>query len=120
MKELANCPQQFSSALQVGYTSRGLPCIGIDIGQNFFATVHELILWLTTPIYADLAVPEVWRWIDDQIEVYHLVGKEYQLVGQSVCLPRFPFDRAIATLNNRFDQDETSLVAAFRKSVELN
>ncbi|MEO8269537.1 MAG: hypothetical protein ABI557_07455 [Aureliella sp.] len=69
------------------------------------------------PIYADLAVPELWRWIDDQIEVYHLAGGEYRAVEQSKCLPGFPFEKAIACLNDRFDQDETSLIAAFRMSL---
>ena len=69
------------------------------------------------PIYADLAVPELWRWIDDQIEVYHLASGAYRLADQSKCLPGFPFEKAIACLNDRFDKDETSLLAAFSKSL---
>ncbi len=35
----------------------------------------------------------------------------------TVTLPGFPFDKAIAALCDRFDKDETSLIAAFRKSL---
>ncbi len=86
------------------------PDLAIEVDVTSLSTVRM-------PIYADLTVPEVWRWIDDQIEVYHLVGTEYQLVDQSICLSGFPFDKAIACLNDRFDKDETSLIAEFRKSL---
>ncbi len=86
------------------------PDLAIEVDVTSLSTVRM-------PIYAELNVPEVWRWIDDQIEVYHLVGTEYQLVDQSICLSGFPFDKAIACLNDRFDKDETSLIAAFRKSL---
>jgi len=86
------------------------PDLAVEVDVMSLSTVRM-------PIYAELAVPEVWRWIDDQIEVYHLVGNKYQSANQSACLPGFPFDKAVAALNDRFDRDETSLIAAFRKSL---
>lgn len=86
------------------------PDLAIEVEVTSLSTVRM-------PIYAELAVPEVWRWIDDQIEVYRLVGAKYQPAKQSACLPGFPFDKAIACLNERFDRDETSLIAAFRESL---
>lgn len=83
------------------------PDLAIEVDVTSLSTVRM-------PIYADLSVPEVWRWIDDQLEVYHLVGGEYRATDQSACLPGFPFDQAIACLNDRFDKDETTLIAAFR------
>ncbi len=86
------------------------PDLAIEVDVASLSTVRM-------PIYADLAVPEVWRWIDDRIEVYRLVGGEYRAADQSACLPGFPFGEAIACLNDRFDTDETSLIAAFRNSL---
>ncbi len=87
------------------------PDLAIEVDVTSLSTIRM-------PIYADLAVPEVWRWIDDQIEIYHLVSGGYRAAEQSTCLPSFPFEKAIACLNDRFDHDETSLIAAFRKSLK--
>ncbi len=86
------------------------PDLAIEVDLTSLSTVRM-------PIYAALTVPEVWRWIDDQIEVYHLAGGAYRATDQSACLPGFPFEKAVACLNDRFDKDETSLIAAFRKSL---
>lgn len=86
------------------------PDLAIEVDVASLSTVRM-------PIYADLAVPELWRWIDDRIEVYRLAGGAYRAADQSICLPGFPFEKAVTCLNDRFDKDETSLVAAFRKSL---
>lgn len=86
------------------------PDLAIEVDVTSLSTVRM-------PVYADLAVPEIWRWYDDQIEVYHLVGGRYHLSNQSVCLPGFPFEKATAVLHKRFDNDETSLMVAFRQSL---
>ncbi len=87
------------------------PDLAVEVDVTSLSTVRM-------PIYADLAVPELWRWIDDQIEVYHLVSGKYRVADQSKCLPCFPFDKAIACLSDRFDKDETRLIAEFRKSLK--
>lgn len=86
------------------------PDLAIEVDETSLSAVRM-------PIYADLAVPEVWRWIDDRIEVYRLVGGEYRAAEQSTCLPGFPFEKAVDCLQDRFDKDETSLIAAFRRSL---
>ncbi len=86
------------------------PDLAIEVDVTSMSTVRM-------PIYAALAVPEVWRWIDDQIEIHCLTHGKYTITDRSTCLPAFPFNQAIATLNERFDKDETSLIAAFRKSL---
>lgn len=86
------------------------PDLAVEVDVTSLSTIR-------LPIYAALAVPEVWRWSEDTIQVYHLGGDQYRPADQSTCLPGFPFEKAIACLNDRFDHDETSLVAAFRKSL---
>ncbi len=86
------------------------PDLAIEVDVTSLSTVRM-------PVYANLAVPEIWRWYGDQIEVYHLVAGRYQLSNQSICLPGFPFEKALAVLYNRCDSDETSLMVAFRQSL---
>lgn len=66
------------------------------------------------PIYAQFGVPEVWRWVDDELHIHRLEGAEYRVVRQSVCLPGFPIDKATQLINRRHELDETSLVTEFR------
>lgn len=41
------------------------------------------------PIYADLGVPEVWRYDGKRLEVFRLEGGEYKAVSESLALPGF-------------------------------
>ena len=68
------------------------------------------------PIYAQFGVPEVWRWVDDRLEIHRLQTDAYTMVDQSVCLPGFPLDKALKLLDDRHRMDETGLLAEFRKS----
>ena len=67
------------------------------------------------PIYAQFGVPEVWRWFDNQIQIYRLENGCYSFVGESVCLHGFPIAKALKLLDERHSIDETRLVGKFRK-----
>ncbi len=41
-------------------------------------------------IYASLGVPELWRYYEGNLEVYHLVGEEYEKRDESLAFPSFP------------------------------
>ena len=54
------------------------------------------------PIYARLGVPEVWVWTDDAIVCRRLSDAgEYEVVGDSVELPGFPFAFAAELIRDR-------------------
>jgi Uma2 family endonuclease len=68
------------------------------------------------PICAQFGVPEVWRWIDGNLEIHRLHGESYVTVSESNCLPGFPVSEAIGLVEQRHEVDETRLLAMFRKS----
>ena len=86
------------------------PDLAIEVDVTSMSTVRMTI-------YARFGVPEIWRWIDDQIEVYHLDGDTYVRTDRSSSLFDFPFEMVIELLSQRHDVDETSLLATFRKSI---
>jgi Uma2 family endonuclease len=72
------------------------------------------------PIYAELGVPEVWHWNDeDVLEVLHL-GKTgtYKARPQSHELPKFPFTIATDLIQKRYSISETALISEFIKSTK--
>lgn len=65
-------------------------------------------------IFAALGVPEVWRWIDDQIQVYRLDRRgHYRRREGSLALPGFPFTEAERTLARRRSLGDHALVRTF-------
>lgn len=46
------------------------------------------------PIYAALAVPEVWLYKGDKVEFYQLIGKNYRKVSNSISLPILSSEKA--------------------------
>ncbi|MEL6106001.1 MAG: Uma2 family endonuclease [Planctomycetota bacterium] len=68
------------------------------------------------PIYADFGVPEIWRWVEEELEVYRLKNGAYEPAKASNCLPNFPIEQALAIVRERHQLDETTLVAKFRES----
>ncbi len=67
------------------------------------------------PIYAQLKVPEVWRWRDETLSVLRLVDGEYAEQTESVALIGFPVEQLRSALGQRTKYDETALVSEFRK-----
>ena len=62
------------------------------------------------PIYARLGVPEVWVWTDDAIVCRRLSDAgEYEVVGDSVELPGFPFAFAADLIRDRPDAADGEL-----------
>ena len=69
-------------------------------------------------IYAELGVPEIWRWHDDRIYLYALDSEgRYVNVADSRALPGFPVDQATEFVSQRTFADEMSLVDEFRELV---
>jgi len=69
------------------------------------------------PLYAEFHVPEIWRWIEDRIEIYRLIDGAWASSKQSVSLPEFPFEQTLKILELRYEVDETSLVRKFREAI---
>ena len=91
-------------------TSDPPPDLAIEVDVSSLST-------LRMPIYAEFGVPEVWRWIDEQIEIHRLRDKSYLRAAESVCLPGFPIDLAMEYVAKRHELDETSLLSNFRRNV---
>jgi Uma2 family endonuclease len=69
-------------------------------------------------IYGSIGVPEVWRYDGQSIVVYlHADGEQYTRAGASTALPRFPLDEAERVLDRRHEEDDTSLIRAFRQYI---
>ncbi len=68
-------------------------------------------------LYAEFHVPEIWRWVENRLEVYRLIDAAYVHVKDSVSLTEFPLELVLQILELRFDIDETSLVRRFRSAI---
>jgi Uma2 family endonuclease len=73
-------------------------------------------------IYADLGIPEVWRYTGRSLTIYNLQGGNYVACDQSIALPMLRASDLTRFLNLRFPKDETqspigetSLVKQFRQ-----
>ena len=84
------------------------PDLAIEVEYTSFS-VHKL------PIYAQLKVPEVWRWRDETLSVLRLVDGEYVEQSESVALIGFPMEQLRSALGQRTKHDETALVSEFRR-----
>jgi len=69
------------------------------------------------PVYAGFHVPEIWRWIENRLEIYRLVDAAYVQVEKSAALSEFPFELVSKILEMRFEVDETNLVRRFRTAI---
>jgi len=69
-------------------------------------------------IYAAIGVPEVWRYRQQNLEVYQLVGEKYELSATSIAFPFLP----IAEVPNFIEQSKTigqrAAVRLFRKRIQ--
>ena len=68
-------------------------------------------------LHSEFHVPEIWRWVEDRIEVYRLTDGVYAKLKQSLSLPGFPFEQVLKILNLRYEIDETSLVRKFPEAI---
>jgi Uma2 family endonuclease len=66
------------------------------------------------PIYARLGVPELWRYVDDEVRFYRLSeGGEYMPTERSLAFPWMNSADVTRHLERRHDMDENSVVRAF-------
>jgi Uma2 family endonuclease len=73
---------------------------------------------LRMPIYASLGVREIWRWQEEQLDVFLLDDSgQYVERSESTVLRGFPIAAAVAVLQQRYSADETTLVSGFRDRV---
>ncbi len=67
------------------------------------------------PIYAALAVPEVWQWRNENLHILRLKSKnQYGKVRASQALPGFPCARMVGLIKLRKSLDETTLIRRFQ------
>jgi hypothetical protein len=69
------------------------------------------------PIYESIGVPEVWRWRNEQFQVFTLTEGRYEPALESRALPGFPFAKALRLLQRRRESNETTLARQFRDFV---
>jgi Uma2 family endonuclease len=71
-------------------------------------------------LYRALGIPEVWRYDGDTLRMYELGGDEYEEIGQSQVLPRFPINKARGLIGQRTARGETPMMREFRQWVQQN
>ena len=86
------------------------PDLAIEVDVTSMSTTRM-------PLYAEFKVPEIWRWVDDRLDIYRLVDAAYVQVENSATLSEFPFEHVLKILELRYEVDETSLVRRFRAKI---
>ena len=69
-------------------------------------------------IYAALGVPELWRYRQQTLEVYHLVGDLYELSTTSIAFPFLPIDEVPTFIEQAKTIGQRAAVRAFRKRIQ--
>lgn len=69
------------------------------------------------PIYAKLAVVEIWRWRYECLTVLRLESGEYIEMAQSLALAGFPLDQLRLALARRNEVSQTALLQEFQKGL---
>jgi hypothetical protein len=68
------------------------------------------------PIYAALAIPEVWCWQDDSLTIFELdANREYRPRDGSLMLPGFPLAEATRVIHDRHSASENTLIRRCRE-----
>jgi len=70
------------------------------------------------PIYARLGVPEVWRYDDGDLKIYHLQGQSYVEAETSLALPTFPVKEIIAFIDDHHPDGKLAMRRAFREWIK--
>jgi Uma2 family endonuclease len=68
-------------------------------------------------IYAALGVPELWRYQQNQLEVYRLVNGEYELTAQSLALPMLPIAEIPTFITASQEIGQRAAVRLFRDRI---
>lgn len=68
-------------------------------------------------LYADLGVPEVWRYDGRRLTIYRLEAKKYQTCDRSPTFPFLPLTEIVRFLELRKTTRETTLIRLFREWV---
>ena len=68
-------------------------------------------------LYADLGVPEVWRYDGRSLTIYRLEAKKYQTCDRSPTFPFLPPTEIVRFLELRKTTRETTLIRLFREWV---
>lgn len=69
------------------------------------------------PVYADMGVPEIWRYDGNSFTVYQLQAQEYIPCEQSLAFPNLPITEIFQFLQQAMSMDYLELVASFRRWV---
>jgi Uma2 family endonuclease len=72
------------------------------------------------PIFHSLGVPEVWRFVNDELILLVRDESQYRESTASSLLPRFPLEKAREVLTQRMTLGETGLIRRFRTWVREN
>ena len=70
------------------------------------------------PVYADLGVPEIWRYDGNSFTVYQLQVREYIPCEQSLAFPNLPITEITNFLQQAMTMDYLELVGSFRRWVK--
>lgn len=70
-------------------------------------------------LYADLGVPEVWRYDGRRFTIYRLEAKRYQACDRSPTFPFLPPTEIVRFLELRKTTRETTLIRLFREWVRI-
>ena len=70
------------------------------------------------PVYADLGVPEIWRYDGNSFTVYQLQVREYIPCEQSLAFPNLPIIEITNFLQQAMTMDYLELVGSFRRWVK--
>lgn len=66
------------------------------------------------PVYADLGVPEIWRYHGNSFTVYQLQNQQYIPCDQSIAFPNLPITEISKFLQQAMTMDYLELVRSFR------
>ncbi|MBD2776936.1 Uma2 family endonuclease [Iningainema tapete] len=70
------------------------------------------------PIYARLRVPEIWRYDQGIIQIYHLQAGEYKVASSSLAFPKFPVEEIPDFIQQNMNLGRRALRKAFRAWVK--
>lgn len=69
-------------------------------------------------IYASIGVPEIWRYRQQALEVYHLVGENYESSATSIAFPFLPIAEVPIFIEQAKTIGQRAVVRLFRKRIQ--
>lgn len=70
-------------------------------------------------VFGAMAIPEVWRYDGQRLQIYRLRNGEYAETDESTLLPSFPVSRVTGILDQRSTSSENELIRGFREWLRL-